>query len=302
MFHHRMLAPHDHVIKLADGRALGYAEVGDPRGYPVINNHGGLFCRLEALAAADAAERQGVRLISPDRPGLGLSDGKPGRDTLDWADDVRQLADQLDLEHFAVMGWSMGGQYALACAYAMPERVTLATIISGALPLDDPERLRQIVQADQRFAWLSHRFPLVARAVFKGLGVAAHMAPRQFTQYSARDLPGPDALVVLREPVENFAGVAAEALWHGDGMAEEYRAFVRPWRFRLEDIRPPVHTWEGDGDTLLPVNWAIEIAQRVKAGRTTICPGEGHFLAHNHWDEMFQEMAESGHTTCCAGA
>lgn len=29
-----------------------------------------------------------VRLIVPDRPGMGLSDGKPGRGLLDWPADV----------------------------------------------------------------------------------------------------------------------------------------------------------------------------------------------------------------------
>ena len=86
------------------------------------------------LVAAEA----GVRLISPDRPGIGLSDPQPGRTVLDWARDVAELLDQIDVDRFAVMGWSMGGQYAAAVGHALPHRVTRVAIIAGALPLTEP--------------------------------------------------------------------------------------------------------------------------------------------------------------------
>ena len=58
-------------------------------------------------------------MISPDRPGIGLSDPKPGRTVLDWAADVSELAEHLGLQRFSVMGWSMGGPYAAAVGYAL---------------------------------------------------------------------------------------------------------------------------------------------------------------------------------------
>ena len=54
-------------------------------------------------AAAPFAERAGVRLISPDRPGIGLSDPLAGRNMLDWADDIAELLDQLGVDRFAVV-------------------------------------------------------------------------------------------------------------------------------------------------------------------------------------------------------
>ena len=44
---------------------------------------------------AEPAERASVRLIGVDRPGIGLSDFKPGRKILDWVDDVIELADAI---------------------------------------------------------------------------------------------------------------------------------------------------------------------------------------------------------------
>jgi pimeloyl-ACP methyl ester carboxylesterase len=76
------------ICRLRDGRRLGYVEYGDPAGFAVVNCHGGLACRLDVAAADGIAREAAIRLISPDRPGVGLSDPKPGRTVLDWAADA----------------------------------------------------------------------------------------------------------------------------------------------------------------------------------------------------------------------
>ncbi len=57
------------TIRLPTGRALGYAEYGDPHGKPLIYIHGHPGARLEAGFLAETALKQGVRLISADQPG-----------------------------------------------------------------------------------------------------------------------------------------------------------------------------------------------------------------------------------------
>src|SRR6201993_1539648 len=98
------------VVRLRDGRRLSYAQYGDPDGFPILNAHGGLACRLDVAAAAPAAERCGVRLISPDRPGVGRSDPQPGRTILDWTLDATELLDRLQVDRFGVLGWSPWGE------------------------------------------------------------------------------------------------------------------------------------------------------------------------------------------------
>ena len=75
-----------------------------------------------------------MRLISPDRPGIGRSERQPGRTLLDWPADVAALADELEVSRFAVMGWSAGGAYAAACAFALPERVSAVALIASVIP------------------------------------------------------------------------------------------------------------------------------------------------------------------------
>ena len=87
-------------IATPDGRLVAYREFGDPDGVPVVNCHGGLLCGLDVEPADSTARRMGIRLISPDRPGVGFSTNVPNRTTADWAGDVAALADALDLGRF----------------------------------------------------------------------------------------------------------------------------------------------------------------------------------------------------------
>lgn len=80
--------------------------------------------RAGAVWGDELASRSNIRLIVPDRPGMGGSDPDPGR-TLDaWPRDVQALADACGLERFAVLGYSEGIGYAAACAVSLPDRVT----------------------------------------------------------------------------------------------------------------------------------------------------------------------------------
>src|SRR5947209_6959948 len=120
------------TFQLHDGRALGYVEYGNQKGKTLFYFHGHPGSRLEARFLAKQAMQTGVRLIGVDRPGMGLSSYKTGRRFLDWPDDVIELADGLQIERFAVAGFSGGGPYALACAFKISHRLSACGIISGA--------------------------------------------------------------------------------------------------------------------------------------------------------------------------
>ena len=126
------------TIKLKDGRTLGYAEYGAPQGKPVFEFHGNPSSRLGSKFLDEAAKRLGARIIGIDRPGMGLSDYKSGRQLLDWPDDVFELADALGIDRFAILGGSGGTPSVLACAYKIPERLTAVAVLFGPPPLDMP--------------------------------------------------------------------------------------------------------------------------------------------------------------------
>ncbi|HEY3484137.1 MAG TPA: hypothetical protein VGK49_02080, partial [Ilumatobacteraceae bacterium] len=91
------------VVRLADGRNLGYAEHGVHDGVPVFMFHGvpgGRFYDLDG----EVLRACGIRLLTLERPGYGLSDPQPGRALADWPRDVAEIADHLGVAQFGVVG------------------------------------------------------------------------------------------------------------------------------------------------------------------------------------------------------
>ena len=135
-------------IALPDGRRLAFSELGDPAGVPVIHHHGMPGSRFDHQASPAFYARLGARVLTPDRPGYGLSDPHPGARLIDWAADVAALADTLGLARFGVTGLSGGGIFALACAACLPDRVTNA-VVTGCPPRSSSRRSR----SPARRAW-----------------------------------------------------------------------------------------------------------------------------------------------------
>ena len=93
-------------------------QYGDPEGNLVFYFHGWPGSRCEPRLLHSVCAELQLRLVAPDRPGLGLSDFQRGRKLLDWPKDVCELADRFGVFRFTVLGVSGGGPYALACAAA----------------------------------------------------------------------------------------------------------------------------------------------------------------------------------------
>ena len=146
-------------VTLPDGRELAYEVYGDPAGDPVLSFHGGLSSRLDAAPAHQAALDLGVRLISPDRPGIGRSTFQPGRRLLDWPADVAALTEALGIDRFAVMGWSCGGPYAAACGARMSDRVTAVGLLSSAVPFELVGTTKGLARDDRLLLFLVRSAP-----------------------------------------------------------------------------------------------------------------------------------------------
>lgn len=280
----------DRTAPLPDGRALAFREYGDPDGLPVLSCHGGLLCGLDAVGYDAAARAAGVRIVSPDRPGLGASSPAPGRTTADWAADATALLDHLGVARAGILGWSMGGQYALACAARIPERVTRTVVVAGALPLDDPDTFAQLNAMDRRLTRLAIHHPHVARETFLALGEVARHRPSAWAHLTERAAAPDEAAAIdaLSDPA--IARAAASALADGDGMVEEYRAWVRPWGFDPEAVPGEVTVWQGDADALVPPAWGATLAGRIPQGRLHTVPAAGHFVAFTHTREVLADL------------
>jgi pimeloyl-ACP methyl ester carboxylesterase len=131
-------------VGLPDGRRLAYRQYGPPAGAPVLYLPGTPSCTTEwRMWPHGIADDLDLRVIAVDRPGLGGSDPQRHRRITDWPADVEALADALGLSRFAILGYSGGVPYALACAEALPERVTKAALVGCVGPGESewPRRL-----------------------------------------------------------------------------------------------------------------------------------------------------------------
>jgi len=137
----------DNIIKLHDGRNLGYAEYGKPGGIPLLLFHGTPGSRVfKQFENASWIEESGMRVITPERPGYGLSDPAPGRTIKDWANDVIELADYLEIDRFHVARGSGGGP----CIYVAWHRGYFDAGVVGAQVFQTDTRMRNSLYTKRR--------------------------------------------------------------------------------------------------------------------------------------------------------
>src|SRR5262249_10564080 len=122
------------AIQLRDGDIVAFQEYGDPMGTPVIFCHGWPSSCTMAQLTDEAARSLGVRIISPDRPGISGSSLKPDRKLSDWPPLVERLVDDLEIGEFRILAISGGAPYAYATAVAIPERVPAIAVAGGVIP------------------------------------------------------------------------------------------------------------------------------------------------------------------------
>jgi pimeloyl-ACP methyl ester carboxylesterase len=269
-------------VTLPDGRRLAYEEYGIATGFPVLSAHGGLSSRLDAAPAHEAAVAKGIRLVSPDRPGIGLSTFQPGRRLVDWPADVAHLTDALGIGRFAVMGWSAGGPYAAICAAEMGDRVTAAALLSSAVPLDLYGTTRGLTVEDRALLFLVRRAPGLASALMKVSIVNASNA--RLFRAVMRSFPPADRTVLTEwGPPDHALAFVREAVRQGtEGCVQDYRIFGDPWGFALEEVHVPVQIWEGADDRTGPPGYRAFLKRHIPQATVTVVPGEGHLslLAH----------------------
>ncbi|KAL2127615.1 hypothetical protein VTI74DRAFT_10429 [Chaetomium olivicolor] len=107
------------------GRVISFSEVGDPNGSAVFCCVGMGLTRYITAFYDELALTLKLRLITPDRPGVG--DSEPYADgtatPLGWPDDVYAICQSLKITKFSILAHSAGAIYALATALRMPQHI-----------------------------------------------------------------------------------------------------------------------------------------------------------------------------------
>jgi pimeloyl-ACP methyl ester carboxylesterase len=255
-------------LKLSDGRTLHVYDAAERArdGLAVVWHHGTPNVGEPPEPLFAAAARLGIRWLSYDRPGYGLSSPRSGRDVASAAADVASISDALDIERFAVMGHSGRGPHALACAALLPDHVIAAVSVSGLAPFD--------AQGLDWFAGMSPagaaelRAAVAGRAALEERLASSGFDPEQFTPADQAALEGEWSWL---------ARIAGRAIRGGlGGMVDDDVAYVSPWGFDVGQIHAPVLLVQGGQDRIAPHAHAGWLTRHIRSAELWLRPDDGH--------------------------
>lgn len=277
------------TVTLPNGHIIGYAEYGTPTGLPVIALHGMPNTHLMWKGIDQAARDGNIRLIAPDRAGYGYSTCGLPPTLIDYADDIRGLADALGLGKFVIMGASGGGPYAYACACKLADRLLTAVILSSMPPLFQTRYAAQMESMNRLVFRLGKISPVLTSFLLTTMLRTSLPSMRKHAQQHTSPSPDipPAVFAVLTEDLTEVVRSSRK------GIASDLRLYWRAWGFNFEDIPTRVLLWHGEADTLSPIAAAHQIAAHLPNCEPHFCPNEGHVEPlTKHIEEVFGRLNE----------
>jgi pimeloyl-ACP methyl ester carboxylesterase len=283
-------------VTLQGGAVVAFQEYGDANGAPVIFCHGWPSSCTMAQLTDQPARELGVRIISPDRPGISGSSLQPDRKLADWSRVIEGLLDHLGIGEFRALAISGGAPYAYATAAAMPERVRAIAIVCGAIPMAELQDMSGLLRLYRWMLALYRWRPKLLRRLF------SMARPILAVRLPVRLRPLLLKMLMLRPcDAESLRDAAAfEAIfesqrraWRGsaEGVMADAQIYAQPWGFSLEDIHVPVRLWHGTQDRAFSVHLAEEVAKQLPDCNARFIDNAGHYsLPIRHMGEILKDL------------
>ncbi|PYJ59279.1 MAG: hypothetical protein DME74_12790 [Verrucomicrobia bacterium] len=284
------------LIELEGAEVIALDEYGDANGVPVIFCHGWPSSRTMARLADEPARDLGIRIISPDRPGISGSSLQPDRKLTDWPRLVERIADHLDIGEFRMLAISGGAPYAYATAAALPQRVRAIAIVGGAPPLAELTDSEGLLPLYRWMMALHRTRPRLLRTFFYLARPVLSLRP------PIRLRPLLLKMLLLRPcDAESLRDAAAfEAIFESqrrawrasaEGVMADAQIYAQPWGFAIEDVRVPVRLWHGKQDRAFSVHLAEELAKRLPDCNARFIDDAGHYsLPIRHMREILEDL------------
>jgi pimeloyl-ACP methyl ester carboxylesterase len=228
---------------LPAGRRLGWAEWGPPNGVAVLFCPGAATSRWLGFGS-NILEEATIRLISVDRPGLGSSDPDPTRTLISWARDIGCFVRDRALHPLAVVGFSQGAPFALACAAA--GITNAAAVVSGTDELAHP-RFAQALDPQ-------------VKAMVDAVQADLDSATASFARFGSTDVLW-ELIIAVSPEIDRtvytapiFRQALRRAMDEGfsqgpTGYARDTALTMGRWPFDPAQISVPVDLWYGRQDT-----------------------------------------------------
>jgi pimeloyl-ACP methyl ester carboxylesterase len=270
-------------LVLRTGRKLELGEYGDPSGHPALFFHGLIGSHNQAAYISEEARRQGLRIIAPNRPGVGRSEFTERRTPLDVLPDAEDVVRSLGLERFSVIGISGGAAYALAVLHKLGPRVATTTVISGMGPMLLRGGLRGMDPRRRLFVEIGSRIPHLAVRFFQKASERFRDHPEAFLDRLVSTWSVADQTLFQRSDVYKlFLRDLHEVFTHGTGAADlaQQLTVYRNYGSFLKDLPAAgrITLWHGLADTIVPPAMTWQMAHALPNCEAHFVPG-GHFVA-----------------------
>ena len=283
-------------VTLQGGAVVAFQEYGDANGVPVIFCHGWPSSCTMAQLTNEPAGEVGVRIISPDRPGISGSSLQRDRKLADWPRVIEEVLDQLGIGEFRLLAVSGGAPYAYATAAAMPNRVRAIAIVCGAIPMAELEDGRGLLPLYRWMLTLYRSRPQLLRRFFSmARPILAWRPPVRLRPLLLKILMlrPCDAESLRDEAAFEAIFESQRRAWRGsaEGVMADAQIYAQPWGFSLEDIHVPVRLWHGMQDRAFSVHLAEEVAERLPNCKARFIDDAGHYsLPIRHMREILQDL------------
>jgi pimeloyl-ACP methyl ester carboxylesterase len=267
-------------LALESGGRIAIDEYGDPKGVPVMFCHGWPSSRTMAQLTDHAAREVGVRIISPDRPGIRDSSFHANRKLLDWPPVMREIAEQIGLEKFRVLAISGGAPYAFVTAWAMSERVEAIAVVSGAMPISELSDHEGLLTLYRWMLALHGSRPQLMRILFYLARPFASVRPPIRIRPLLLKLLHPYDAEALRDVAAFEACFESQRqAWRASarGVIADAEIYAHPWGFPLKEVRVPVRLWHGKNDRAFSFRLAQEFAVHLPNCRLRLIDHAGHY-------------------------
>jgi pimeloyl-ACP methyl ester carboxylesterase len=267
----------------SNGRKLAYRSIGSGKPLVLCTRFRGNMDVWDP-AFLDALAGEGLRVITFDYSGLGLSTGDRSYDPVSLARDAQDLIVALDLNEVAIGGWSLGGLAAQVVLALFAERITHGVLIGTGPPglgVKTAEQLFFDTAAhphnsfdDEVILFFEPRSP-------QSVAAARRSAERIAARTRERSVPVP-----VNFAVAHLGSGPRNPIFPADAVLAA-----------LKTTQIPILHIGGDHDIVFPVeNW-YALNQQLPTVQLLTYPRAGHGPQHEHPEASAKHIAAFLQTT-----
>ncbi len=285
------------AMTLADGRRFEYLEFGAKQGKPCVFLSSGYGFACWPASAVAAAEKRGLRVLSPLRAGFGHSSTMPIGDEREqsFAHDVAEWLGHKKIERASMIALGRDLRHAVRVARLADKRISAIVGCSSVLPINSGDQLLRMVNWYRYIHSNSRHLPrLVVFMLKANLSTTRNLGDHKLAQLLDTDaacdlalieVPEiPDALLAGADYCHQNVETAAEAIAAG------LIAFKDDWGADILNCSVPVHLLFGAEDVQSPVETNLELAPNYPNVEIEVIDGAGQLLFFQEWPRVLDVL------------